>query len=142
MLLYKQGRFYTEGVSFLVPDGFYMETLAPVYFENGFMTRDTTKSHSYNWAAYPTEWRAKEELDKRVELDMRFIDPITPIQINGLSGYWLAFAGATECYEAQFDLPGHRLFMLLVDALGDSIRDIMTTSDFKAVLRGIRAEAM
>jgi len=142
MLLYKGGRFYAEGVSFLVPDGFYMETVAPIYYEDGFITRDSTQAHTYDWAVFPVERTAKKEMEDRADSCERLISPVAPIQINGLSGYWLTFAGTSEYYEAQFDLPNHTTFMLLVDALGDSIQDVMATPDFQAALHGIRAELL
>ena len=50
MMLYKQGRFWVEGASFQIPEGFYIETDPDVNYERGLAAWDPTRAHLYLWA--------------------------------------------------------------------------------------------
>ena len=50
MMLYKQGRFWVEGASFQIPEGFYIETDPDVNYERGLAAWDPTRTHLSLWA--------------------------------------------------------------------------------------------
>ncbi len=142
MLLYKQGRFYTKGASFIIPDGFYLDTSPDLCYDVGMTALDPTCSHSYIWAIFVSYQGTKETLEDLPQMGCRLLTKSTPIQINGLSGHWIIWTMGigSGCYEVRFDLGGNKHFTLMMDAHECDIHKIMESAEFHSVLEGIRAE--
>ena len=108
MLLYKDGRFHAAGISFQLPDGFFLETCPEESYSNGFML-------------YPPEgdfWLqiivSSDCMDAKKEFEFFFSDivdlkpqtDITPISLTGLSGYQAIYTGSGHTYyEIRLNVP-------------------------------------
>ncbi len=145
MLLYKNGRFYGKKVSFLLPDGFYFEDDPDINVEHGFCAWPPEKDYLCSWNFYEDCWGSKAELENWLSPECGFISltPITPIQMNGLSGHFLLYKNRqAQYYEARFDLgEGEELsFLTETRERGKDIRQIVVSPPFQAALEGIRAQ--
>lgn len=142
MLLYKDGRFYGERVSFAIPEGFYVEDDRDVTDEYGFCAWDPEREYLCCWRFYWDCGDTKEELAKWFCPDCGItpLSEIAPIQINGLRGHSVLYQTRSEqYYEARFDLGEGEEFALLVETRGQNIRRIIESPTFKCVLEGIQA---
>lgn len=143
MLLYKNGRFYGEGVSFAIPTGFYVEDVRDVTDEYGFCAWDPEREYLCCWRFYWDCEGTKEELVKWLDPDCGItpLSEITPIQINGLRGYFILYrTRRKQYYEARFDMGEGKEFALLVETRHQNIHRIIESAEFKSVLGGIQAE--
>lgn len=140
MLMYKQGRLWTEGVSFCIPDGFFLETDPDVNYEMGIGAWNTTQSCLYMWVISDDEVGTRERLEE-ASCNFKLLSEITPITLNGLSGHWATYrTRCEEYYEVRFALPGKSQLALTVEKKGDNIKAVMDSQEFKIALEGIRAE--
>lgn len=143
MLLYKQGRFYTEGASFIIPDGFYLDTSPDLCYDVGMTALDPTRSHSYTWAIFVSYEGTKETLESLPLIGCELLSKNSkPIYMNGLSGHWIIWTMGigSGCYEARFDLGGNKHFTLMMDAHECDVYEILKSPEFRFILEGIRAE--
>ena len=140
MLIYKQGRFWDEGVSFCIPDGFFLETDPDVNYERGIGAWNPTQTCLYMWVISDDEVGTREGLEK-ASCDFKRLSEITPITLNGLSGHWVAYnTRFEEYYEVRFALPGGKQLALILEKEGGKIKTDMDSQEFKDALSGIRAE--
>ena len=142
MLIYKQGRFWAEGISFQIPDGFYLDTSPDLCYDVGITALDPTRSHSYVWAIFVSYQGTKETLEDLPQMGCRLLSKIASIQIGGLPGHWVIWTMGigSGCYEARFDLGGNKHFTLMMDAHKCDIHEIIESAEFRSVWEGIRAE--
>lgn len=143
MLLYKNGRFYGEKVSFLVPDGFYLEVDPEIIGEYGFCAWSPQRDCLCCWRSYDGCGGTAAELETRFfpECGCVPLSPVTPIQLNGLSGHFVFYRDLQkQYYEARFDLTDGDQLSFSVEAQGKDIRRLMDTPECKAVLTGIQAQ--
>lgn len=141
MLLYKSGRFYVEGVSFQIPDGFYVETDPDLNYEEGLSAWNPSCSCLYLWMLDKGCADAKTELHKIVDSAFTPYSEVGSIVANGLSGCFILYGEKKEqYYEARFDLGRGKQFALIVEARKDDIHKVIKSSEFQTVLDGIRAE--
>ena len=143
MLLYKNGRFYSKDVSFMVPNGFYFDSDPDRLYSDGVIAWNSSCANSYSWTIQQGFQSSKEDLEGLFLQGYRFLSQVMPIQMNGLMGHRLIYRkpeGSGGCYEVQFDLSKTRKMVFLVDALRDKIENVVVSSDFRTALDGIRAE--
>ena len=146
MILFQNGRFYRDKVSFLVPDGFYFEEDREINEEHGFCVWSPEKDFLCSWNFYEGCMGSRAELENWLSPECGFtpLSPITPIQINGLPGHFLLYKNQRDqYYEARFDLgKGEELsFLVEVPRGGRDIRQIVDSTTFKMVLNGMEAIA-
>lgn len=140
MLMYKQGRFWAEGASFAIPDGFFVEMDPDVNYERGIGAWDPSCTILYMWNICKEDDGAKQMLESVVK-DYQPLSKITPIVLNGLSGYWGIYGGKSfQNYEVRFDLKNGWQMTLIVENNKYDIREVMASPEFKSALEGIRAE--
>ena len=66
MLMYKQGRLWTEGASICIPDGFFLETDPDINYERGLSAWNSTQSCLYMWVISENEVGTREGLVRPV----------------------------------------------------------------------------
>lgn len=143
MLLYQNGRFYRDNISFAIPDGFYVEDDGDVTDEYGFCAWDPAREYLCCWRFYEDCLGTAEELGGWFlpECGMVPITEIAPIRRNGLSGHFVLYRDRRrQYYELRFDLGEGREFSLLAETRRKDIRRLVDAPAFQAVLEGIRAE--
>lgn len=93
MLLYKNGRFYSDKFSFLLPEGFYFEDDPEVNYEHGFCAWPPGRDYLCVWHIYENSRGSAVELANWLLPECGFVglSPVTPIQVNGLSGHYLLY---------------------------------------------------
>lgn len=143
MLLYKNGRFYSEKVSFLLPDGFYFEEDPEINCEHGFCAWSPGKDYLCSWNFYGDCYGTSAELESWLSPECGFtaLVPVTPIALNGLSGHFLLYQNKqAQYYEARFDLGEGEELSFLAETRGKDLLGIVSSEEFKAALNGIQAE--
>lgn len=136
MLLYKDGWFYGEKVSFQIPDGFYFENDPDMTGEYGFCAWGPKRKTLFCWRFYEDCAGSAEELRTWFSPDSGTVplSGIIPIKIHGLTGHYALYRTRREqYYEARFDLGEGEEFVLLVELREGDIRDIVTAPELKAV---------
>lgn len=140
MLMYKQGRLWTEGASICIPDGFFLETDPDINYERGLSAWNSTQSCLYMWVISENEVGTREGLEEQ-SCNFKPLSEITPITLNGLSGHWITYSTPREeYYEVRFALPNKVQLILIVEKEGGNIKAVMDSQEFKIALEGIRAE--
>lgn len=141
MLLYKNGRFYSDKFSFLLPEGFYFEDDPEVNYEHGFCAWPPGRDYLCVWHIYENSRGSAVELANWLLPECGFVglSPVTPIQVSGLSGHYLLYKNRrNQYYEARFDLGDGEELSFLVETAGEDIRGFVGTPAFHAALSGIQ----
>ena len=141
MMLYKQGRFWVEGASFQIPEGFYIETDPDVNYERGLAAWDPTRTHLYLWAISEEEEEGTKEALEEMTKELKTLSPPAPFTLNGLPGHWMTYGGKTfQNYEARFALNDEEQLVFSVEGGDNDISKIMESPEFRSALEGIRAD--
>ena len=143
MLLYKYGRFHALGVSFVLPEGFILDTAA------GF-----TDIHAFAAVSpdnrYYVEWQIEAEcLGTRKELEELFLpglgirpmSTIIPFEVNGLSGHYAIYrTEECDCLEYRLSVEDDTEISVRIKT---KIEDIFQAKDepfVEAILRSIQKD--
>lgn len=145
MLRYHDGRFYAGPVSFLLPDGLYLDSEPEILYPN-----------SVNFCApdgsFRLELMVEEDCaDSRTEAESllnsispeRHIGAITPITRNNLHGHQASYTSQGKiCYEVRFDFEEdgtHKLFLYALIAT-PPLEPALQHPSCAAVLDSVRLE--
>lgn len=106
MLQYIGHRLSCDGVSFVIPDGFYMDSNTDEGVESGVSL--LSPDHTYRLDigiehfVYPSQ---KELTDALRSMGYQVLSDIQPITVNGLHGHYAAYSSSQCQYcEVRFDL--------------------------------------
>ncbi|MBQ4624317.1 MAG: hypothetical protein IJB51_07240 [Clostridia bacterium] len=125
MLHYVNHRLIGGGVSFQIPDGYFIDLVPGIEFDNGVRLLSPDESFS-------VELRVEEDCEGAVkeltsvlnDLEPVEICSVEPITMNGLSGYHATYRCLRyQFYEAWFDVDKTTALSLAVETQGD-IMDI------------------
>ena len=134
MLQYINHRFHFEGISFQIPDNYFLDSTPGEESENTIHLCAPDES-------YGVEIRVEEDCDgSEAELASVISDltptvvyPIAPLVINGLCGHHATYRNRrTQYYEAWFDIDDGVALSVVVETKGD-ILDV----DAAALIAGI-----
>lgn len=116
MLLFKNGKFHVSGVSFAIPDGFYLETEADEIWSNGFQLYAPDRRYTVELRAEESEMTTGEELESILrEGEYEILLPVGPVEVNGLAGHHAVYlSSGYGFYEIRLDLGEAGAFVLLV----------------------------
>lgn len=140
MLLYKNNRFHIGGVSFIIPDGFYVRTDPPVEYENGFYLVAPDSSYQLSVNACNTPSPALKELRSFFREK-----EISPFQWNNLTGYVGKTRYKTEEFaETQFDLASNpdgctRFKIEIVTSTRVGLKRVMASESCRTFMQNLRA---
>ena len=96
MLRFQNGRFYTHGVSFTMPDGFLMETEPEYVHQYGISAWSPDESCYVEWDVEEDCTGTESELQALfVEISpIQQLSEIQPVTVNGLSGHQVIYQSA------------------------------------------------
>ena len=99
MLQYKKGRFHCKGVSFEIPENFFLDTYCDITYENGLELISPNEKMVVEYNICDFDGSTEEELQKLLRGDsFVVIEPITPVLINGLVGHQCSYRTSSENY--------------------------------------------
>ena len=148
MLLYKQGRFYAGGISFVLPDNSCLVIFeAQNYYENGLEITDPQESMVIDISLDYAELPSKDFLDDILEGDsFKCLSETTPICIGGLSGHRTVYEAKYDRYcEYRFELPEYDEInsleiLIRVEKGGTDIFEAINSEMVLQLLNSIRKE--
>ena len=138
MLQYIKHRFHFEGISFQIPDGFYLDSTFGEESDNTIHLYSSDES-------FALELRVQEDCDgSEAELASVISDltptvvyPIAPLVINGLCGHHATYRNRrTQYYETWFDIDDGIALSVVVETKGD-----IPNVDAVALIAGIDPRA-
>lgn len=137
MLLHKQGRFYSGGVSFALPDDCYLVIAEALnYHENGLEITDQQGSFNITISTCFEEMDAKSFLDDMLT-SSGFIrlSETRPVKAGELDGYSVMYHDKRNTYcEYHFDLEERDYVnRLVIFIFADKGADILSISNSKMV---------
>lgn len=145
MFYLQDGFFHVNGVSFRLPDGFYLDSCPEEHYKNSFSLYPEDTSF---WLQIIV---SEDCMDAGKELEYLFIDntgmkplgPVTPIAVNGFTGYQTVYCGGLrEYYEIRLNLPcGQRLcnFVMVLMAITCSIGEAIAHPGVRQVLKSLQS---
>ena len=106
MLQYIDHRFHCNGISFAVPDGFFLDDATEDGVENGLLLLSPDHAFRLGIGIEHCVFSSEKELTDMLEnVGYGIISRIQPISINSLTGHHAAYRGTRhQYYEARFDL--------------------------------------
>lgn len=134
MFQYKNHRFHFGGVSFQIPDGYFLNS------EPGGVTDNFIQLYSPDHSL-TVDIRVERDIDGVQAELQRMLDefesiiahPIAPLQINGLNGCHVTYLNRrSQTYEAWFELDAENALTLVLNTPG-SILDIDTAALVAAI---------
>ena len=135
MFVCKQHRFYCEGVSFVIPDGYYLDT-EPAEVQQDMLNlwRNSKKLHINIGIERETSGPIAQLLDYIQGLEATAQVGPELIRHGGMSGYWAVYdTGNTTYCEYRLYLSGdgdnQTEFLFLIIAIGDARLTIRDTCD-------------
>lgn len=146
MLLYREGRFYTKGVSFKLPDGFYLVTEPETTSEELLSMTDAKEEYSVIWQTVEECEGTKEELEEIIDPKegYGYIGEIESIEHNGLRGHQLRYrsdSGEREYCERRYQLSDDIHFVVIIYTEKETgIEEVLSREEVKDILDSIRAE--
>jgi len=140
MIRCQNGRFYTHGVSFTIPDGFHLETEPEFVYQFGLGAWVPDKSCYVEWTVEDNCLGTEKELVSLFQEPSNAI-PLSEIQsvsVNGLSGHQVTYCKEQKFFlEVRLSLQKEAEFVFL--ASGER-KEISTRQDVQQALNGIRPE--
>lgn len=121
MLQYINHRFHFGGISFKIPDGYFLDSTYGEESDNTIHLYSPDES-------FALELRVQEDCDgSAAELESVISDltptvvyPIAPLAVNGLSGHHATYRNRrTQYYEAWFDIENDTALSVVVETKGD-----------------------
>lgn len=140
MLHYLNGRFCTDSFSFVLPNGFYLETVPDFCFEQGFGAWTPDKQSYIEWRVEDGCDGIEDELNRlfAAGTGMKLLEGIKEVEVNGVCGHMAFYRMRTEqVMEMRLSHPNGVQLCLLIRS--DDIYKCMETEDIKKVLSGIQA---
>ena len=105
MLLYKDGKFHTQGIVFTIPDGFLIDSTPAAIPQNGLIAYTPDERYIVEWDVEEGCHGTKEELEELFYPGGPFIPlcPISTVSVNGLSGHQvMCRSNADQRWEMRF----------------------------------------
>ncbi len=143
MLLYKQGRFYYDGISFILPDNFCLYTNIGVEYDNGIAFINPEQNIVVEQFICETNGDIKECFSNSIkEGNFSYIIPITEVTINRLSGWYCLHKNRKEqTFEVRLDVENNKEFSCCIYSRnGKNIVELMKQTVYKSIVEGIRKE--
>lgn len=140
MLHYLNGRFCTDSFSFVLPNGFYLETVPDFCFEKGFGAWTPDKQNYIEWRVEDDCDGTEEELSRLFAAGsgMKLLEGIKTVEVNGVRGHMAFYRMRTEqAMEMRLSHPNGDQLCLLIHS--NDIYKCVETEDIKNVLSGIQA---
>ncbi len=143
MLQFKNGRLYTQGCSFLLPEGFHLATELDLEHENGVTLWTPDKSAMIELDIYDGPESTQKGLEALFEhgSGLKPLRKIRPVAVNGLPGHEVFYTGTQHHnlnYEARLALPSGRAVVFSVQYQDGNIEALKNTVSVFSVWDSIR----
>lgn len=147
MFLVKNGRLHIAGASFALAEGMYLNTMPDIEESNCILFESSDNNYTVELRAEQSDAGAKAELNNVLhsdDSDMAVIENITPVTLNGLTGYYSTYGTQKhEYYEAIFDLDRNNddmdIFAILVTAKSEfGIKKALESEAVKRCMNSVR----
>lgn len=154
MIQIKNGRLQKYGLSFALPEGFFLETQSEVGQEDGleFWSEDETLQMHIDF--FCDEENSEETLKSwflpdSVTGSFNFVllEPISPVSLDGISGYTAIYRSGDdseehkEYYELRLDLgkteDGYLQFAIVLQVHKGNVYEVVYSSLFRNILKNI-----
>ena len=140
MMQYKNHRFYWEGISFQIPEGFFFDPVEGCDVLNTIRLFAPDDSFALELRIEEDCVGSEAELASVIhDLEPTLVYPIAPLTINGLQGHHATYrCRRTQYYEAWLDIGEETALSLIIETRGD-ILNVGTAAVLAAVdpmLRG------
>jgi len=143
MLQYKKGRLYCQGVSFEIPENFYLETNGEMMFENGMVFISPDEKIWVEFAIFKSDMSSEEGLQSLINESDSFvvIDTVTPVTINGLSGHYCYYKTTRENFlTVQLNISENFVFGYTIRSIERNVKDVMEEPVFNRSLMQIKKD--
>ena len=143
MLQYKNGRFYAPGVSFALPEGFYLETMPEVCSEYGLAAWTPDKKYYLEWDLEEGCMGTERELTEMTSPDWgaRRHSPVTAVQAGALSGHRALYENKNGTFlEVRLALAAERELVVRFVKKAADLREPDVEPYLETVLAGVRPE--
>lgn len=143
MIMYKNGRLYTDGVSFPMVEGYYLNEECGIELDKGLGFFNENRDIAIQWELKDVKNHFSYNLQYTIDLIARNImTPITKFELNGLDGCYCIYDDeTTQYFEAHFDIGNKKILIFAVEAgNGQDIYEIIKQSDIQELLKGLKKE--
>ena len=145
MLRYEKGQFSLEGVSFTIPDGWYLDCSPDVIFVNGLELYPPDYACCVDIFLSYDRKSPEEELATLFAPDsqLKLRGEIRPGSCHGLTGCEAWYDSEGECYyEARFEIrQGRRLHHFCLGVASESpLDELLTRPDIAALRSSLRKD--
>lgn len=139
MLLYHNHRFHCNGISFEIPDGFYLETAPGTETEDKICLYSPDQEYDLGIGVERDCASSADELAICMR-ESRVIEPITPVVVNGISGHHAVYGyRRDQYYELRLDIDDGFLFTFVIHT-NDNILDYKDRPEILAAIQVVRMD--
>lgn len=143
MLQWKDGRFHALGISFAIPDGFFLESEQETTHENGLSAWTPDMRCRVDWRIDEYDVSPYDGLNRLFSPNSG-LNPqggIERISVNGLSGFSALYETETAQFlEARLEAgEGGQLIVIIQDHKKDIV-SLIRSKEIQAVLSGLQAD--
>lgn len=144
MLHFKDGKFHAPGVSFAIPDGFFLDTETESQYEYGLNYFSPKQDIYFSIFVDEECGDIQEEMEELLEpgSGLYLQGAITPYNRNGLAGYESRYTdGEHDYYEARFQIPNGPVAVVIAQNERGTTVDLKEHPDVQAVMDTIVADS-
>lgn len=143
MLLYKGGRFHALGVSFVLPEGFILDTLAGFTDNHAFAAFSPDNKYYVEWQIESECRGTRKELEELFlpGLGIRPMSTIIPFSVNGLSGHYAFYQSKKcSCLEYRLSVAGDTEISVRFKTNSENIFQAKDEPFVECILRSIQKD--
>lgn len=141
MLQFKEGRFHYSGVSFYIPDGFFLDTGYDFHFEGLPVISPDGKVFveiGFDKSRKDPKSDLEHYFDPGSDSDLEVRSSLEPIDVNGLQGFRASYVSLENAFvEYRLCLPQGGLMWLTIKQKGVTVRELLRSEHLTAVLDGV-----
>lgn len=143
MLLYKNGRFHALGASFVLPDGFILDTAAGFSDIHAFAAFSPGNRYYVEWQIEAECRGTRKELEELFlpGLGIRPMSTIIPFDVNGLNGHYAIYrTEECDCLEYRLSVEGDTEISVRIKTKSENIFQAKDEPFVKSILRSIQKD--
>ncbi len=143
MLKFENGKFHALGVSFTLPDGFYLETVPDFCYIRGFGAWTPDRKNYVEWQIEDGCGETEQELKDLFYpgTGMILLGEIKPISVNGLRGHMAIYKTRDEeIMEMRLMIEKDKQIILLVRNKECIINEALRSEEIRMVVNGIKPD--
>lgn len=140
MLQFKDGKFCAQGLSFVFPNGFYLDTEPEAVDENVVVAWAPDMRYRIEWQIYEAKRSTIEDFEHLIRYsEFAWLGELTPVALNGLAGHQLYYKSREEDYYELRLSNGKSSIMFYIKAHCGDIYKITSSPEIKTIISNLRA---